>query len=166
MKRWRIPRPKMTTTNNSVRNGQQQQQPERRPADPPRDYLVNDSSEQETSGGHLSANEGSPGSSSTNADDWITNLIPPSSCFIYILPDDPVRHSFDFGFCFLLEKCRARKRRKEKKKKKKKNNFSSRVFISYWLAFQTSAPHPLPSGFWYRIIMEQCWLYIKNQRSV
>jgi hypothetical protein len=66
MKRWRIPRPKMTTTNNSGRNGQQQ---ERRPADPPRDYLVNDSSEQETSGGNLSGNEGSPGSSSTNADD-------------------------------------------------------------------------------------------------
>lgn len=60
MKRWRIPRPKMTTTNNS-RNGQQQ---ERRPADPPRDYLVNDSNEQE-----ISSNEGSPASTPTNADD-------------------------------------------------------------------------------------------------
>jgi hypothetical protein len=55
----------------------------------------------------LSGNEGSPGSSSTNADDWITNLIilfisflPPSSRFIYILPDDPVWHSFVFGFVF------------------------------------------------------------------
>lgn len=58
MKRWRIPRPKMTT---SGRNGQQQ---ERRPADPPRDYIVNDSTEQE-----ISSNEGSPVSTPTNADD-------------------------------------------------------------------------------------------------
>jgi hypothetical protein len=75
MKRWRIPRPKMTTTattNSSSSSARGNGQPERRPADPPRDYLVNESSvEQETSGGsHLSSsNEGSPLGSSTNADD-------------------------------------------------------------------------------------------------
>ena len=90
MKRWRIPRPKMTTTaattttNSSSARGNGQQ--ERRPADPPRDYLVNESSaQQETSGGsHLSSsNEGSPLGSSTNADDWNypSNTIPPEEFF-------------------------------------------------------------------------------------
>ncbi len=162
MKRWRIPRPKMTTTNNSVRNGQQQ---ERRPADPPRDYLVNDSSsEQETSGGHLSGNEGSPGSSSTNADDWITHLI--HSFFL-------VSFSFSFIYYILFDdppSLFSPRNMSNTQKGKKKKKLSSRVFIFYWFGF----PHPshtllnplrLAFFFKYRI-MEQCWLYITNQRSV